>query len=289
MEEIVLLDRHSDGAARAYHADRSWKRAPGAGGDGEPQWTNDVWPFEVADSGVRQLLERAYEDPTTPAPPRHPLTEFERKPGQLVFHEEEGVGKIVANPEGKFVVKFRKHERVLRADQFMTLAEAQIQWHFYWLTGRRRRIEEGRRLWIVKKLCRYGEWQAFLDKYEYPRTTADDLIKLFKAESRPDEDNLHGNRASQPEDTGPQDRARATDQDEVERREQVEKEIDKRRGRQPTHNRTSWTVRIDDLTPEVVLACKMKLKHDKKRAKKFWRRCANKFAGVKPAEKKDQH
>src|ERR1700719_3668829 len=117
---------------------------------------------------------------------RYPTLEWERKAGQPVFSSAYGFGKIVAIQDGKIVVKFGKKERIVGAQDFMTRAQAENDWHTYWLTGERRRLEEGRRLSIIKKFCKaeHGAWKKFLRKYDYPRSTADDLIDHYNDEMR---------------------------------------------------------------------------------------------------------
>jgi hypothetical protein len=111
----------------------------------------------------------------SPRPIRRPRLEWERKEGQAVYHSTFGFGEIVAIRDSKIVVKFGKNERVVSEQDLVTRAQAESAWNLYWLTGERRRLEEGKRLFVVKSLCRFGEWQAFLKKYDYPRSTADDL------------------------------------------------------------------------------------------------------------------
>lgn len=141
-------------------------------------------------------------------------------------------------------------------------------------------MEEGKRLSIVKSLCEFGEWQKFLDKYNYPRSTADDLIKKYKNELRWEARNhLPGNRASQPGDPGRQVNEHTEDPEGRERRELVKTEAEKRHGKEPTHHKTLWSIRIK-LPPDILSLCRKRYKRKGKSAKKFWRLAAYVFVGV---------
>ena len=61
--------------------------------------------------------------------------------------------------------------------------------------GRKDDFKEGKPVAIVKNLCRFGEWRAFLKKYEYPRSTADDLIRRYEDDMKCKPQQLPGNRA----------------------------------------------------------------------------------------------
>ena len=285
MPEVIILDRSEDGIAIAYYAGQPWRRMPDEEPDSPGRWSEKSNEEEPADDKTQQILEDAYRSPDTPIVNRWPQVESGWNQGDPVFDEALGFGKIIVIHDGKFVVKFGKDERVLRAEQFKTRVQAELDWHFYWRTGKRRRREEGRRLSIVKQLCRHGEWQAFLTKYNYPRSTADDLIELYEAGLRTEgQSDLPGNRSNELGDL--QDKARARDRDEVARKDLVNRELEKRRGKQPTHRKTWWAVRIE-LPPDIVSLCRRKYKGMGKKAKRFWRRAAYKFAGVKPSAKKD--
>lgn len=127
MNEIILLDRHDNGAATTYYQNQCWKRVADEWTDATTQWLNDY--LETASTEMHQFLELAYEDHKIPAPVRHPLVEWERKAGQRVFSPAFGFGKIVATIGSKIVVKFGKRERVVGAQDLSTRAQAEIDWH----------------------------------------------------------------------------------------------------------------------------------------------------------------
>jgi hypothetical protein len=225
------------------------------------------------------------EAATTAEPPRrHPRQKPALERGLLVFHPDFGFGKIVATQGNKIVVKFGKTERVTREPDLVTRVEAKVNWHTYWLRGEKRRLLEGRLLWIVKGLCRrHGEWQAFLDRYDYPRSTADDLTRRYKAAmaEEPKTQESPGNRAIQAADPDRHVNERTPDSEADEREESVRQEAAKRRGKNPTYHKTLWSIRIK-LPPDVLTLCRRRYKQEPNAAKKFWRRAAYRFVDLDP-------
>jgi hypothetical protein len=222
-------------------------------------------------------------------PIRHPRLEWERKVGQQIHSAKFGFGKIVAIQSDKIVVKFGKNERVMGAQDLSTRAQAEIDWHTYWLSGERRRLEEGKRLSIVKSLCEFGEWKKFLDKYNYSRSSADDLIRRYHIDLKWEARNqLPGNRASQTGDLGQRVNDHSEDPEGRERRELVKEEIEKRRGKEPTYHKTLWSIRIK-LPPDVLALCRKKYVRNGKRAKEFWCLAAYIFVDLDPPRKKHRH
>jgi hypothetical protein len=195
MSETAIQIR-ADGTVEICRDGRQYLRV--LGDAGEPRWLKRTWRGlrPVSESRARRL-ERIYRHPeTAKAFRRRPRLGWERKVGQPVFSPAFGLGKIDAIVGNQIIVKFGKQERVMRAQDLMTRAQAESDWHLYWLRGERRRLQEGRRLSTIKSLCRHGEWQAFLDKYDYARSTADDLIRRYHDELRWEVRNqLTGNRA----------------------------------------------------------------------------------------------
>ena len=193
------------------------------------------------------------EPPQQTAPTRPALQR-----GLLVFHPEFGFGKIVATQNGKVIVKFGRTERIVRrATDLVTLAEAVVTWHTYWLRGEKRRLKEGRLLWIIKSLCRrFGEWQSFLDRYDYPRSTADDLIRRYLTARG---QHLPGNRSIGLHSVESQVHENTADPEADELEELVQEEAKKRDGRKPAYHPTLWSLRIK--LPAVVLKlCRRKYK-----------------------------
>jgi hypothetical protein len=291
MSEVIFLDRYDHGAATAHYKGQRWKRVPGEEPDAAAQWISDSVALTPADSETQRLLENAYQDSGTPAPPRHPQLEWERKPGQAVYSPAFGFGKIIAIQDNKAVAKFGKHERAMRPEELVTRAEAENDWHFYWLTGERRRLEEGRRLSLIKNLCKHehGSWQRFLRKYNYPRSTADDLIRSYKIELRwAARNQLPGYRAIQAGDFGRQMNKYNEDPEGRERGELVKVETGKRRGTEPSYHPTLWSIRIK-LPTDVLTLCREEYKREGKRAKEFWLRAAYIFVGLDPPHRAHHH
>jgi hypothetical protein len=152
-------------------------------------------------------------------------------------------------------------------------------WYAYWFSGAKRRFEEGKRLTIVKNLCRFGEWQAFLDKYEYPRSTADDLIRRYEDDMKCKAQQLPGNRAIDVSDPKQKVSESTADSDAGERKQLVRLENEKRAGREPSDHATDWAIRIK-LPPDVLKLCREQYKQPD--AKDFWQRAAYRFVGLDP-------
>lgn len=210
---------------------------------------------------------------------RFPRLEPELKRGLPVYHPAFGSGEIDAIEGEKITVKFGGLERRVRARDLVTRVRAEVDWHSYWLRGEKRRLKEGKLLWIIKSVCRFGEWQAFLRRYDYPRTTADDLIRRY-LETESNE--LHGNRAIDVTDADCADE-HTPDPNSDEIKDLVTKETDKRRGRKPRHHPTFWSLRIK-LPREVATRCRKKYKEESDAAKEFWQAAAYRFVGLDPDE-----
>jgi hypothetical protein len=239
--------------------------------------------MKQAISPIPDGMERDYERPVLPVGVcRRARLVWGRKEGQPVFSPAFGFGKIVAIRGNKLVVKFGKQERVVNEEDLLTRAQAEADWHLYWLRGERRRLEEGRKLAIVKSLCRHGEWQQFLDKYEYPRSTADDLIARYQNELRWEtRAEMPGNRANGHGQLGEHVNERQPNPNDAERDNLVKKEAEKRQRRQPSHHKTLWSLRIK-LPPEILALCRERYRRKGESAKEFWRLAAYLFVGVEP-------
>ncbi len=211
---------------------------------------------------------------------RFPRLESELKLGQPVYCPAFGSGEIAAIEGHTITVTFRdkKREQVYVRD-LVTREQAEVNWYKYWLRGAKRRFEEGKRLAIVKGLCRFGEWQAFVDYYDYPRSTADDLIRRYKTEveARPQQTEMPGYRSSDVAERRVHKRAEDADADELD--ELVREENEKRHGRTPTYHKTLWTIRIK-LPPRLLTRCREQYKLPG--AKEYWQRAAYEFIGEDP-------
>jgi hypothetical protein len=205
--------------------------------------------------------------------------EWDLKLGQPVYCPVFGSGEIIAIKCGDVTVRFGEQEHKVDAHDLMTRAHAETHWYAYWHSGAKRRFEEGNRLAIVKNLCRFGEWQAFLDKYEYPRSTADDLIRRYEDDMKCKPQQLPGNRAIDVSGPEGQVSESTADSDADERKELVRLENEKRAGRKPSDHATDWAIRIK-LPTYVLKLCRKKYKEPD--AKDFWQRAAYRFVGLNP-------
>jgi hypothetical protein len=178
MEDLIHLEDRGDGAATIFYQHRRWKRVPREDPDDPAAWHDTSKnPPEVADNKLRRIFEHAYRHQETTEPVRRrPRLELPAKLRQLVFCSAFGFGKVVAIGSDDITVEFGKETRQLVTKDLVTQVHAEVDWHNYWLRGGKRRLKEGERLFIVKGLSEYGEWQLFLDRHDYPRSTADDLI-----------------------------------------------------------------------------------------------------------------
>lgn len=272
----MAVDRRPDGSVSIFHHGRQYRRQPGSSG----RWlkrTMSGWR-EVNEHRARRL-ECAYQHCDKIKKIRRFPREWDLKLGQPVYCPAFGSGKIVAIKSGDVTVAFGEQEHSVDAHDLMTRAQAEMHWYAYWFGGAKRRFEEGKRLAIVKNLCRFGEWQAFLDKYEYPRSTADDLIRRYEDDMKCKPEQLPGYRAIDVTDPTGQASESTSDSDADERKESVRQENEKRAGRKPSDHATDWAIRIK-LPPDVLKLCREKYKEPD--AKDFWQHATYRFVGLDP-------
>jgi hypothetical protein len=242
----------------------------------------DAQIVEATESPVGSLLEPlALEEHTTLVQSQGPLTI-----GQPVYFPAFGSGEIAAIDGGEARVRFADGEKTVKAHALLTLAQAEVDWHENWLRGEPWILEDGRRLSIVKDLCRYGEYETFLKKYDRARSTCDAHIRRYKNAvtwAAQDQQLARNGAIEETEPTVPdQNRKvnpRAPDPGADERKAKVEEERKKRTGRRPSHHRTDWSIRIK-LPEEIIGICRAKYKEPG--AKDYWRRAAFAFIGLDP-------
>jgi hypothetical protein len=276
--QSMAFERRPDSSISIFRHGRQYRREPGSSG----RWlkrTHSEWRAVSARRARR--LERAYRHRDELKKIRRFSREWELNLEQPVYCPAFGSGKIVAIKSGDVTVAFGEQEHSVDVHDLVTLAQAEMHWYAYWFSGAKRRFEEGKRLAIVKNLCRHGEWQAFLDNYDYPRSTADDLICRYEAEMKLRSQQLTGNRAIDVADPGQQVSESTADSDADERKELVRLENEKRAGRKPSDHATDWAIRIK-LPPDVLRLCREKYKEPD--AKDFWQRAAYRFVGLDPDE-----
>jgi len=174
------FERRPDGSVSIFVGGRQYRREPNS--DGWLKRRRSGYGFRPVSDRRARRLDRLYRHrDELKRIGRFPRLEPELKPGLPVYHPAFGSGAIAAIEGEKITVQFDNQERQVAALDLVTRPRAEVNWYRYWLRGAERRFEEGKRLWIVKSLCRHGEWQAFLNRYSYPRTTADDLIERYRA------------------------------------------------------------------------------------------------------------
>ena len=292
MQAVMHLDDRGGGTVTIYLGNRVWKRVPSEDSLDAPHWFRLQYSPKdrhvAVDRKTGRVLEHAYRHPETTIPVRRrPRLNEPMKVGQPVYCSKFGFGGIVAINGDDITVGVGKEERHVGKQDLVTRLQAEIDWHRYWLRGEKRRLEEGKRLFIVKSLClnEFGGWQAFLDRYEYPRSTADDLIRRYKIHTmrKALDQNLPGYRAGSVPDPDRLVNERKGDSEAAERKELVRTETEKRREKMPTHHETLWSVRIK-LPPHILIRCRKKYKRPG--AKKYWRRAAYAFIGKNPGNGK---
>lgn len=210
---------------------------------------------------------------------RYPRIDPPLQLGQPVYHHDRGFCEVMAIEGEDITISAGQKRLVVERDAFVTLVQAQINWHSDWLNGEKRRLREGEELFIVKGLSRFGEWQNFLDRNEIPRSTADDLIRRYLNElaRKGRAVDLHGYRASSDDGADRRVTEQIRDSDDTERRELVAKEADKRLGRQPSHHRYFWSLRIG-LPTRIIALCRDRYRLEQKNSRKYWQDKAYEFA-----------
>jgi hypothetical protein len=278
MDATIHLEDHGGGKATVFYGNGQWKRLP-RGRHIIASWIDEDGIREIEDSEIWDFLEHAYQHQETTIPiRRYPRVKPDLKPGLPVYSAEFGFGEIVAI-EGDVKVAFDEKDRLIDRNDLITRIEAEVNWHNLWLMGEKRRIEEGKRLLIVKGLCPYGEWQVFLDRYEIPRSTADDLIRRYADKILQEGGRLHltGYRSSSA--NGSHAGTELISDPTNALAELVEEENEKRRGKTPTAHTEYWNVRIK-LRPHIVIRCREVYKEPG--AKEYWRRAAYEFVEENP-------
>jgi hypothetical protein len=211
-------------------------------------------PTILGEATQPDIKDGATPDKSTPA-------EGEITIGQPVYCLAFGAGEVAAIEGDLITVRFSDTEEKVQVQQLTTLALAEGEWHSNWLRGEPWIVEDGRRLTIVKNLCRHGDWQDFLKKYDLSRSTCDDHIRRYKNTLvlAAQVAQMTGNRSFDPADLDPDRKVnpRSPDPNAEELKAKVEEEIQKRKGRVPSHHRTDWSVRIK-LPPAVAAECREK-------------------------------
>lgn len=219
---------------------------------------------------------------------RFPRADPPLQPGQPVYLPDRGFCEIAAVKGEKITVSAGQQRLVVQRNAFMTLTQAQGNCRFAWVIGKKGRLLEGEKLFIVRGLSRYGEWQGFLDEHKIPRSTAVGLIDNYLNDlaRKGRTQNPYGYRTSSDDGTD-QHNEQIHDSEEEERRKFVEKEADKRLGHEPSHTPKYWALRIK-LPPPIHERCRERYRRNAKGSKKFWRDRAYEFAGAEPPSSSEE-
>jgi hypothetical protein len=277
----IAMDIRPDKSVVVFWGPRRYVSDPG--NDSPRRWFKQTSNGSPVSKSRRRRLERIYKyRDEYPEVRRFPRVKPDLKPGLPVYCARFGFGEIATIDGDDITVRFKDKNRLIEAKELVTRVEAEVDWHEYWLTGEKRRLREGKKLFIVKGLCRHGEWQVFLDRYEIPRSTADDLIRryldaILRSGETP---HLHGYRANDVGDPARDRNNQTEDSDAAELAKLVEQEAEKRRGKTPTQNPEYWHVRIK-LPPAIVTRCREHYKQPD--AKEYWRRAAYMFIDEDPS------
>jgi hypothetical protein len=140
------------------------------------------------------------------------------------------------------------------------LTDLKQRFHDVWLRGTGWQLEAGELCYQIKSLCDHGEWGAFLDEYDIPRSTADDWIRRYK-------DHAGITETRQFEEPNPPP---APDQESKERQQQIKEETDKRKGKKRQHNPSEVTARIRGLLPHQTALYWSEREGDKERVDEIW-------------------
>jgi hypothetical protein len=142
----------------------------------------------------------------------------------------------------------------------LKLEDLRQQFHDLWLLGTGWRLEAGELCYQIRSLCEHGDWGAFLDEYDIPRSTADDWIRRYKEHAEITE-------SRQPEEPNP---APAPDPESDERTADIVHEKSKRKGRPRTHSQTEVRPTIKELKPDQTARYWAEYERDRKRVNDLW-------------------
>jgi len=190
MTETVIQVR-PDGTAEIYRHGCHYIRV--LDDHGEPRW------LKRTSQGLRPVshrrarrLERMYRNPTTKPFARFPRLALDPQVGQPAFHAAFGYGTVTAI-EGDQITWVCKRERAVthtvRAQDLITKNKAEVEFGTCYFAGGAKawRRAAGRWASVYKNLClmegkgAYGEW---LKRLCLNRSSIDDLIRRFEDEER---------------------------------------------------------------------------------------------------------
>lgn len=107
--------------------------------------------------------------------------------GQSIFHESHGYGEVIAINGADITFQERKNKTVTHTAKASDLftkdsAEHNLATSYYTGGAGEWRRRQGKWASITKNLCRWGEWEGVLKKYNLKRGSMDVLISRFEEE-----------------------------------------------------------------------------------------------------------
>jgi len=190
MKETVMQIR-ADTTAEIYRGGRRYVRV--FGDDGEPRWlkrtSRGLRP--VSDRRARRL-ERTYQNPATKPFARFPRLALDPEVGQPAFHAAFGYGMVTAIEGDQITFVCKRAEEVkhrVKALELITKVKAEVEFGTCYFAGGAKawRRAAGRWASLYKNLClmegkgAYGDW---LKRLGLNRSSIDDLIRRFEDEER---------------------------------------------------------------------------------------------------------
>jgi len=260
MSESAMQIR-ADGMAEIYREGRQYLRVFGE--DGEPRWLKRTSRgLRPASDHRARRLERAYQNPATKAFVRSPRLALDPEVGQPAFHVALGYGMVTAI-EGDQITFVCKRERAVthkvKALDLITKVKAEVEFGTCYFAGGAKawRRAAGRWASLYKNLCLMegkGAYGAWLKRLCLNRSSIDDLIRRFEDEERrnvqaqlilPDSGNT--DMANSESEIGvspylvtgsPQTSESTPDPVNDERQQNIQAEISKRKGIEPTYHKS---------------------------------------------------
>jgi hypothetical protein len=145
---------------------------------------------EQIESSVADSPDDALDPPLGPLCNEEVLAETKAadlKLGQLVYCPKFGHGRVAAIDGDTATVRAKDSKGAIEDFSIaiallVTLTQAKVVCHAWWLRGKEWRLVIGKWLWIVRELCRHGEWKAFREEYKFAKSSAYDLIHQYEKE-----------------------------------------------------------------------------------------------------------
>lgn len=194
--------------------------------------------------------------------------------GQEIYHPEFGDGDITEIKGEQITVAFDSGEtltfaaHMFNGDDILVsepsdtalLDSLKAKFAEVWQRGAAWRLEVGEILYQIKEKCDHGQWGAFLDEQDLPRSTADDYIRRYKNEAQIAE--VQQNDTANPEPV--------PDPESDERKAQITVEQEKREGRKPTFHPHELRPKLKNLATEDLELYQIARKQNPHRVDVIW-------------------